>query len=48
MRFDSAEAFGERQRTSESRALDLESRLGGDAARVLEHGGDVAVSPRCE
>ena len=44
MRFHRREARGERQRTQETRALDLETGLGADAARELEARLEIAVA----
>src|SRR5437762_2847368 len=44
MRLDGSESRGERQRTREARALDLEARLRGDAAGKLEARFDIAVA----
>src|SRR6185436_2408065 len=41
---DGAEAVGERKRSREPGAMDLESRLGGSAGRVLENALDVAIA----
>jgi hypothetical protein len=44
MRFDAFEAFRQWRQPGQARANDLEARLGGDAARVLENAFDEAVA----
>ena len=48
MLFDGRERFTERPRFREARALELEPRLGGNPAGILEHRGQVAIAARRE